>query len=58
MIEDVILNEHFDKNDLYFLVEIAFISSITHGCGLYNFSDDKLVVKPQLTYKKVVGKIL
>lgn len=50
--------EHFGKNDLYFLVEIAFVGSIIHSCGLYNFFNNELVVKLQLTYKKVVSKIL
>lgn len=58
MIEGVIFMEHFGKNDLYFLIEIAFVSSIIHSCGLYNFSNNELVVKLQLTYKKVVSKIL
>ncbi len=58
MIGGVVLMRDFSKNASCFLAEIAFVSSITHNHGLYNFPNNELFVKLQLTYKKIVGKIL
>lgn len=62
VIEDRILIEDLGKYDTCFLTgtssEVKGVTSITHDHGVYNFPNDGLVTKLQMTYAKIVGKIL